>query len=99
MNDRQAHRSPRTRFIHGMISMTAIGFIMGVVLVKTQSRVVAGLMLAWLVLGSIHLSRIRCPQCRTQVGEQGRVSGIPVLGAFPRRHCSRCGADLARPGP
>ncbi|PPE72435.1 hypothetical protein C3942_17990 [Solimonas fluminis] len=79
--------------------MTAIGFIMGVVLVKTQSRVVAGLMLAWLVLGSIRLSRIRCPQCRTQVGEQGRVSGIPVLGAFPRRHCSRCGADLARPGP
>jgi hypothetical protein len=80
-----------------MFSMTAIGFVMGVVMVKTQSQLMAGLLLLWLVLSSIHLSRIRCPRCRTQVGEQGRVAGVPVLGSFPRRHCSRCGADLTLP--
>ncbi len=86
--------SPREKFIFAAMAFVLIGIAIVVILVETQSKALIVGFFAWIGIGSLLLTRIRCPNCGTSVAYQGKVGGLSIYAGFVRHSCQNCGHDL-----
>ena len=74
----------------------AIGALMGVVLISTQSRFAEWFMFAWVLVGSTLIWRIRCPNCDKPAYHTGKLLGFQMRSMFGAKICTGCGLDLTK---
>lgn len=91
--------SVRSRFNVILISFLIVAIGLIVALLESQSQVVEYLFYGWLLIGSIWLASIKCPNCGARVVFKGRVGGVGIYAGFAGSRCSACGHDLTRAEP
>jgi uncharacterized membrane protein len=77
-----------------MAAVVLSAFLLVIVVVKTQSTLLLGILIAWVLFGAYLLFRVRCPQCGVTVAYQGKIWRIPIYGGYANRNCKGCGFDL-----
>jgi hypothetical protein len=87
--------SPRMKFGLVTLAVIGVGLVLIVQMVATQSKVLAAMFLVWIFVGSILMSRVRCPSCGTPVGYLGQLGKLSIHGGFAMRYCRNCGFDLS----
>lgn len=62
--------------------------------IKLEAGWLLWLFLLWPFVCSLLLYRVRCPECDTPLGFQGRLLGVPMYAAWTYHNCRSCGCDL-----
>lgn len=95
----KVYMSIQTKFISVATLCFAIGFLLVVLMVELQSRIImyifyiSGFITAWIFFS------IKCPNCGKSVMYQGKVMGVPWYAAFCQKNCVNCGHDLTVSSP
>lgn len=88
--------SARVKFNVILATCVVVGFVMIVIVANTQSRAILVGLLAWLLVCTVALFRVRCQNCGRSVAYQGKVLGLPVYGGIAHKTCRECGFDLTK---
>jgi hypothetical protein len=88
--------SPRKIFACGMVLFILVGIAIGIAAAEIKIYSLKWIFLAWIVIGSFCLLKIRCPKCKTPVAYQGRLGKMSIYAGFVRKTCLNCGHDLTK---
>lgn len=88
--------SPKSTFIYATLIITLVGLMIGIILVETQEKAWAIAFFVWLMIGSVALYKVRCPNCGTSLAFQGKIGGLSLYAGFARSKCQDCGYDLRK---
>jgi hypothetical protein len=89
--------SPRNEFRTSSAVFIGVGFIIGMVMLQTQSHWLVAAFIAWVFVGSYLMRRVKCPGCNESVTLKGQVLGLKLHAGYSSTRCKNCGCDLTLP--
>jgi endogenous inhibitor of DNA gyrase (YacG/DUF329 family) len=79
------------------VLLVVVGIILGVLIIKTQSVMLAAMFFGWVVVGSFLMYQVKCPKCSTSLTYKGKLGVLPIYAGFANKRCQNCGFDLTKP--
>ncbi len=86
--------SPWSKFNITLILTIFITFCMGIIGIKSQSKIFLGLVIAVLAIGVWILFKVTCPACGMPVAYRGNFGGRKVYSGLIGKRCANCNCDL-----
>ena len=88
--------SPQSKIVLLLAFYLVIGFVLGIIIVETQSLVFVVIFFVWFIVANILLNKVKCPKCQEPIVGQNSVKSESFLGRIFKERCSNCGHDLTR---
>lgn len=88
--------STQSKFLIQLVCYMGIGFLIGLIMLETQSKILWLVLLGWTFLASYLMFKVKCPSCRMPVVYQGKVMGISFYAGICKSTCANCGYDLTK---